>query len=57
MTDDQGRFGAPPPDLGEPLPRLDLEPEGDEEDGIEPIAAESDDEWGVDDPEEGEADA
>jgi len=33
-----------PPEEGDPVPRLVLEPEGDEEDDIEPIAAESDDE-------------
>lgn len=49
MTDPVGEHDVIPPDEGDPVPRLDLEPEGDAEDGIEPIAAESDDEWGQDD--------
>ena len=50
----EGQFFTIPPDEGEPLPRPQLAPEGDEEDAVEPIDAETDDEWGVDDPPEGE---
>lgn len=43
MTDDAG-FGAVPPDEGEPVSAPPPGPEGDPEDGVEPIAPESDDE-------------
>lgn len=46
---DIGEHGIIPPDQGDPVPRLVLEPEGDEEDGIELIFPLDDDEWGVDD--------
>lgn len=46
-----GAHDVIPPDEGDPMPRPVLDPLGDDEDDIEPIAAESDDEWGKDDDE------
>lgn len=46
-------FETVPPDEGGPQPAPDLEPEGDEDDGVEPVEPEGDEGAGADDDADG----